>query len=201
MNQIHRTAARIARRTRSAMSGRVVRAATVAGVAALAIGTAGSAYATTHHQARPFGFAPTEECLNWSGSIQYFPGLTTTSHSVTAVIRGTLSNCNFQGTPQTFSGSVFGVLTGSGVKSNVSLSGNVAITWPADANLNPSVSPITISNTGTQAYQLFGTISGGAGTGEQLEGSYDVVSMQKVLGGNQQNILGTAPFGIFINEG
>lgn len=192
----------IARRVRSAFSSRAVKAAAVAGVAAVALGTAGSAYASTASHVRPNGWSPVEECLNWSGTIQYFPGLTTTSHPVTAVINGTASNCSLDGTGQTYSASVFGVLTGSGVKSNVTLSGNVAVTWPADANLSPSIAPISITKTGTQAYQFYGMVNAGAFTGAgRLQGSYDVISTQKVNGGNQQNILGSQPFGIWENFG
>lgn len=199
MNESQSTAAKPARRLRSALSRRALRAATAAGVLALAVGTAGTALASTGHN-HPNGYAPTEECLNWSGTVSYFPALTTTPHQVTAVLHGTLSNCNFDGTPQTFSGSVFGDLTGTATKSSASLSGNVAITWPADANLNPTIAPISVSTSGS-TYSLYGTISNGAGTGEQLEGSYAKIGTSKVLGGTTQNILGSAPFGIFINEG
>lgn len=192
----------IARRLRSAFSGRAVKAAAVAGVAAVALGTAGSAYASTGTHVRPNGWSPVEECLNWSGTIQYFPALTTTSHPVTAVISGTASNCSLDGTGQAYSASVFGVLTGSGVKSGITLSGNVAVTWPADASLSPSIAPIAITKTGTQAYQFYGMVNAGAFTGAgRLQGSYDVISMQKVTGGNKQNILGSAPFGIWENFG
>jgi hypothetical protein len=201
MNQMLRTAAKPARHIRSALSGRGLRAATVAGVMALAVGTAGSALASTASpQIRPHGYAPTEECLNWSGSIQYFPALTTTRHAVTAVLHGTLSNCNFSGTAQTFSGTVFGDLTGTATKSSASLSGNVAVTWPSDANLNPTISPISVS-TSSNTYNIVGTIGAGAGTGEQLWASYAKIGQSKVLGGTSESILGSAPFGIFVNFG
>jgi hypothetical protein len=198
MNHIQ-SAASVAR---SLVSRRGLRAAMIAGAVAATVGTAGAASASTAAQhVRPHGFAPTEECLNWSGTIKYFPALTKTSHAVTGVLSGTLSNCNFLGTQQSFSGSVFGTVTGTATKNKATLSGQVAITWPADANLNPTISPISVSTTGTAAYSLFGTISAGAGTGEQLEGSYDSVSNTAITGGTSQNILGSAPFGIYVNEG
>ena len=175
--------------------------AAVAGVAALTLGTTGTAFASSTPSARPNGYAPTEECLNWSGSIEYFPGLTTTSHSVTAVVHGTLSNCNFDGTGQTYSGSVFGVLTGTATRSAATLSGNVAVTWPADAGLEPTIAPISVTGGKSGAYSFYGTISAGAGTGEVLEGSFDKIGTAKVSGGTSENILGSAPFGIFVNEG
>ena len=176
------------------------RTALVAGIAVLSTAGASSAFATSQSQARPFGFAPTEECLNWTGSIQSFPALTKTAQNVTDVIHGTLSNCSLDGTGQTFSGSFFGTLTGSATKSSANLSGNVAVSWPQDAGLSPTISPVSVSGS-ANAYSFNGTISNGAGTGEQLEGSYDVVSKSAVSGGTSQNIVGTAPMGIFVNEG
>ncbi|HEY3732620.1 MAG TPA: hypothetical protein VGL63_01780 [Streptosporangiaceae bacterium] len=197
MNQMQITAART---IRSAFTRRALRAATVAGVAVVALGTAGSSFASTSHHMRTNGFAATEECLSWSGTIQYFPALTTTSHAVTAVLHGTLSNCSFDGIGQTFSGTVFGDLTGTAIRSGGSVSGTVAITWPQDANLNPTISPISVSGSANK-FSFSGTVSAGAGTGQQLEGSYDTISTKKIPGGSSQSILGSAPFGLFINEG
>jgi hypothetical protein len=203
MNQIQPTAARIARRTRSAFSRRAVRAVTIAGIAAVALGTAGASYASTApHHIRPNGYAPLEECLNWSGTVKFFPALSTTSKNVTAVVSGTLSNCNLEGAGQTYSGSVFGALTGTATKTKATLSGDVAVTWPQDANLNPTIAPISISSSASNAYSFSGTVSAGAGTGDQLWGNYDVISKQAVSGGTQENLIGgTQPFGIYINEG
>ena len=72
--------------------------------------------------------------------------------------------------------------------------------WPQDAGLSPTISPVTI-NGSSNAYSLSGTISNGAGTGEQLEGSYDVVSKSTVNGGTSQSLVSSGPFGIFVNEG
>ena len=184
---------------RSALSRRAVRAAAIAGVAAISLGTAATASASSAGS-HINGFAPTEQCLNWSGTIQYFPRLTTTSHNVTAVLNATLSNCNFEGTGQTFSGTVFGVLTGTATGSAATLSGTLAITWPADANLNPTISPISLSTTSGN-YSFFGTPSAGAGTGQHLQGSYAKIGSKKINGGTQQSILGSAPFQIEVNNG
>lgn len=185
---------------RSALSRRAVRAAAVAGVAAATLGTAGIASAAT---AAPHinGFAPTEQCLNWSGTIQYFPGLSSTAHQVTAVLNGTLSNCNFEGTGQTFSGSVFGVLTGTANGKKATLTGNLAVTWPADASLNPTISPVSLSTSPSGIYSFFGTPTAGAGTGQQLNGAYAKISSKKINGGTQESILGSAPFQLEVNNG
>jgi hypothetical protein len=203
MNQIQATTARIARRTRSSFSRKAVRAAAVAGIAAIAMGTAGASYASTAPQhIRPNGYSPLEECLNWTGTVKFFPALTATSHTVTAVLNGTLSNCNLEGTGQTFSGTVFGDLTGTATKTKATLTGNVAVTWPQDANLNPTIAPISISTSASNAYSFAGTVSAGAGTGDQLWGSYDVISKSSVPGGTQENLVGgSQAFGIYINEG
>ena len=184
---------------RSALSRRAVRAAAIAGVAAISLGTAATASASSTGS-HINGFAPTEQCLSWSGTIKYFPRLSTTSHAVTAVLNATLSNCNFEGTGQTFSGSVFGVLTGTATGSAATLSGTLAITWPADANLNPTISPISLS-TSSGNYSFFGTPTAGPGTGEQLNGAYVKISSKKINGGTQESILGSAPFQLEVNTG
>ena len=197
MNQLRSTAATA---IRSAVSRRGLRAVMLAGVAAASIGTATAASASTAHHVHPNGYAPTEQCLSWSGTINYFPALTTTSKKVTATVSATLSNCNFEGTGQTFSGSVFGVLTGSATKTGSTLSGNLAITWPADANLNPTISPVTLSGK-SSVYSFYGTPTAGAGTGQQLNGGYDKISSKAITGGTSQSILGSAPFQLEVNEG
>jgi hypothetical protein len=185
---------------RSKITRYATRVAGVAGV--LTLSTAGAAVVSGASQpsVHPFGFAPTEQCLSWSGTIESFPGLTKTSQSVTDVVQGTLSNCNFDGTGQTYSGSFFGTLSGTGTKSAASLTGHVAVTWPQDSGLNPTIAPITVSGS-ANVYSLDGTISNGAGTGEQLEGSYDVISKQAINAGTAQNLLGSSPFEIEVNEG
>jgi hypothetical protein len=184
---------------RSVITRYAALAAAAAGAIALSTAGASSALAAQPHSIQP-GFAPTEECLNWTGTAQAYPTLTKTAHAVTEVVSGTLSNCNDEGTPQTFSGTFFGVLTGSASQKAATLSGNVAVTWPSDSGLSPTIAPITVSGS-ANAYSLFGTISAGAGTGEQLEGSYDVVSHASANGYTTQNLVSTAPFGIFVNEG
>jgi hypothetical protein len=202
MNHNQPATAKAARRTRSAFSRRAVRAAAVAGMMTLAAGTAGTAFAATG--IAPHSYVPSEECLTWSGTVNYFPALTTTSHAVTAVVNGTLSNCNLNGTGQTFSGTVFGELTGTATKGAAKLTGNLAVTWPSDANaptgLSPTISPVSITSA-SGTYNIVGTISAGAGTGEQLWGSYAKTGQSAVPGGTSEHILGSKPFGIFHNNG
>jgi hypothetical protein len=198
MNHLRSTASTA---VRTVFCRRGIRAVVLAGVAAASVGAAGAASASTvGHRAHPDGWAPTEQCQTWSGTVKYFPALGSTSKSETAVISGTLSNCNFQGTPQTFSGSVFGVLSGKATGTGATLSGNVAVTWPSDANLEPTISPITLSGS-SSAYSFYGTPSAGAGTGQQLNGSYDRISAKKISGGTSQSILGSAPFQLEVNDG
>jgi len=134
------------------------------------------------------------------GTVKYFPGLSSTSHKVTAVLNATLSNCNFEGTGQTFSGSVFGVLTGTATGKAATLTGNLAVTWPSDAGLNPTISPVSLS-TSNGTYSFFGTPTAGAGTGQQLNGAYAKIGSVKINGGTQQSILGSAPFQLEVNNG
>jgi hypothetical protein len=184
---------------RSALSRRVVRAAAVAGVVAVTVGTAGTALASTTAP-RVDGYVPVEQCLNWSGTVKYFPRLSSKSQKVTAVINATLSNCNLEGTDQTFSGTVFGVLTGTATSGGATLSGDVAVTWPSDANLYPTISPISVgSASGT--YSFSGTPSAGSFTGDVLNGAWAKISSKKISGGTQENILGSAPFQSEVNDG
>jgi hypothetical protein len=184
---------------RSAITRYAALAATAAG--AIALSTAGSTTAfAAQSNGIQRGYAPTEECLNWTGSIQAYPTLAKTAHSVTEVISGTLNNCSDEGTPQTFSGTFFGVLTGTASNKAATLSGNVAVTWPADSGLSPTIAPISVHGS-ANAYSLYGTISAGTTTGEQLQGGYDVVSHSSANGSTTQNLVGTGTFGVFVNEG
>lgn len=195
------TARSLTTRLRSLFSRRAVQAATLAGIAAVTIGTtAGPSLASTHHGVHPNGWVPTEECLNWSGTVQYFPALGATAKSVTAVLNGTLSNCSFDGTGQSFSGTIFGDLTGTASTKTATLSGTVAVAWPSDSGLSPTIANISISPK-APGYSWNGTITAGATTGEQLWGSYDKVGTKKITGGSQWNILGSAPVGIYENLG
>jgi hypothetical protein len=85
-------------------------------------------------------------------------------------------------------------------KSGATLSGNLAVTWPADAGLEPTISPISLS-TSAPTYSFYGTPNAGAGTGQVLNGAYDVVGMSAVNGGTQESILGSAPFQLEVNNG
>jgi hypothetical protein len=184
---------------RSAITRYAALVAAAAGAIALSTVGAPSAFAAQPHTIEP-GFAPLEECTSWTGTIQSFPALTKAAHPVTDVIAGTLNNCSTEGNPNSFSGSFFGTLAGTASNKAATLSGNVAITWPADSGLNPSISSINVSGS-ANAYSLYGTPSAGAGTGDALEGAYDVVLKTAVNGGSSQNLVGTSPFGVFINEG
>ena len=207
MNQLRSTTATV---IRSVVSRRGLRAVMLAGVAAASIGTAtaasastvhaGSAPRVTGHSVRPDGWVPVEECLNWSGTVKYFPALTTTSKSVNAVLNATLSNCNLDGTGQTYSGTVFGALTGTATKSGATLTGNVAVTWPQDANLDPTIASISL-NTATGVYSFNGAITAGAFAGNQLWGSYEKTGLKAFTGGTTENILGSAPFAAEENLG
>jgi hypothetical protein len=197
MNHLRSTAATV---VRTVLSRRGLQGAILAGVAAASIGTVGIASASTAPHVHPNGYAPTEQCLNWSGTINYFPALTAKSKSVTATVTATLSNCNFEGTGQTYSGSVFGVLTGTATKTGATLSGNLAVTWPADSGLDPTISPVTVSGSSSE-YSFYGTPTAGAGTGQQLDGSYDGISTSAISGGTSQSILGSAPFELEVNDG
>jgi hypothetical protein len=200
MNHLRSTTATV---VRSVFSRRGLQGAILAGVAAASIGTAGIASASTAHAAphvHSNGYSPTEQCLNWSGTVNYFPALTSTSKSETATVSGTLSNCNLLGTQQTFSGSVFGVLTGKATASGGSLTGNLAVTWPSDANIDPTIVPITLTGS-KSAYSFYGSPTAGFGAGQTLNGSYDKISAKAISGGTSQSILGSAPFQVEVNEG
>lgn len=195
---------------RSVISRRGLRAVMLAGVAAASIGTATAASASTvhagsatrisGHHVGPDGWVPVEECLNWSGTVKYFPALTTTSKTVNAVLNATLSNCNLDGTGQTYSGTVFGALTGTATKSGATLTGNVAVTWPQDANLDPTIASISL-NTTSGVYSFNGSITAGAFAGNELWGSYEKTGQQAFTGGTSENILGSAPFAAMENLG
>jgi hypothetical protein len=207
MNQLRSTTATV---IRSVVSRRGLRAVMLAGVAAASIGTATAASASTvhagsaprvsSHQARPDGWVPVEECLNWSGTVKYFPALTKTAKTENAVLNATLSNCNLDGTEQTYSGTVFGTLTGTANKSGATLTGNVAVTWPQDAQLDPTIASISL-NTSTGVYSFTGGITAGAFAGNELWGSYEKTGQTAFTGGTSENILGSAPFAAEENLG
>ena len=200
---------------RSVVSRRGLRAAMLAGVAAASIGTAtaasagtalastghaGSATRVSSHHVRPNGWVPVQECLNWSGTVKYFPALTAASKTENAVLSATLSNCSLDGTPQTYSGTVFGVLTGTANKTKATLTGNVAVTWPSDSGLSPTIASISL-NTASGVYSFTGGITAGAFTGNELWGSYEKTGSTGFTGGTTENILGSAPFAAEENLG
>jgi hypothetical protein len=187
---------------RSALSRRAVRGIAIAGIAAAALGTAGTAFAGTAAGQHVKSIVPTEECSTWSGIVYYFPVLTTKSHNVTAVLEGVLSNCSDFGTPQGGTGLVFGVLSGTATKTKATLSGRLAVTWPASSGLNPTIVPVTLRKVSVSAsYSFGGVISAGAGKGAVLSSAYNGSKPGTVNGGTLQNITGTKPFAIYVNEG
>jgi len=194
---------RLASAARSAFSRRGLQAAVAAGAVAATIGTAGAASAATAH-VHPNGWVPVEQCTSWSATIKYFPALANASKSVNATISGTASNCNLDGQSQTFSASFFGNLTGTATKTKSTLSGQVAITWPADANpptgLEPTISNLGISTT-NGVYSNVSTITAGAFTGNELWASWVKTSNASISGGTSQTIVGTQPFEVMENTG
>jgi hypothetical protein len=191
---------------RSVLRSRGLRGAAIAGVMAAALATAGitvtaaTALASTTVPHKIEGLAPTEECVTWSGTVQYFPVLTSSSQKVTAILEGTLSNCDDLGTPQAGSGSVFGVLSGTATKSKAALTGQLAVTWPAVSNLSPSIVPVSLRGASGK-YSFGGIVSAGAGTGQELHSSYDKVKAAKASSGTLQTITGTSAFASYVNEG
>lgn len=185
---------------RSVLRSRRLRGAAIAGVVAAALATAGPALASTTvpHQSR--GLAPTQECVTWSGTVQYFPVLTASSQKVTAILKGTLSDCDDLGVPENGAGSVFGVLSGTATKTKAILTGQLAVTWPVTSGLSPSIVPVSLRGASAK-YSFGGTVSAGAGTGQELNSSYHEVKAAKAGSGTLQTITGTSAFAIYINEG
>jgi hypothetical protein len=191
---------------RSVFRSRGLRGAAIAGVVAAALATAGvtavagTALASTAAPHEIAGLAPTQECVTWSGTVEYFPVLTSSSHKVTAILEGTLSNCSDFGTPETGTGSVFGVLSGTATKTKAILAGQLAVTWPPSSSLSPSIVPVSLRGASGQ-YSFGGTVSAGAGHGLELNSAYDKVNATKANSGTLQTITGTSPFAIYVNEG
>jgi hypothetical protein len=69
---------------RTRLTGKTaLRSLAIVGVAAGAIAPAAGASASRHSSERPNGFSPLIECLNWSGTEQYFPALGSSAKKVT----------------------------------------------------------------------------------------------------------------------
>jgi hypothetical protein len=195
---------------RSVFSRRGLQGAVLAGIAAASIGAAGAASASTahagpapksvSHHIGPNGWAPAEECLTWSGTVKYFPVLSTTSKTVTAVLNATGTNCEIDGQQQGNSATVFGTLSGTATKSSATLSGNVAVTWPSDAQLEPTIASISL-NTSSGIYSFTGSITAGAFAGNELWGSYEKTGQSAISGGTNETILGSAPFAVMEDLG
>jgi hypothetical protein len=188
---------------RSVLRSRGLRGAAIAGVMAAALATAGpagTALASTAAPDQSRGLAPTQECVTWSGTVQYFPVLTSSSQKVTAILKGTLSDCDDLGVPENGAGSVFGVLSGTATKTKAILTGQLAVTWPVTSNLSPSIVPVSLRGASGK-YSFGGTVSAGAGTGQELNSSYNEVKAAKAGSGTLQTITSTSAFAIYINEG
>lgn len=177
-----------------------LRGAAITGVMAAILATTGAALASTTAPPKAAGISPTQECVTWSGTVQYFPVLKPGSQKVTAILEGTLSDCNDFGNPETGNGSVFGVLSGTATSSKASLAGQLAVTWPASSSLDPTVVPVTLRGASGK-YAFGGTVSAGAGAGLVLNSSYNKVSSVKANSGTLQHVTGTSAFAIYVNEG
>jgi len=206
MNHLRSTTATA---VRSVFSRRGLQAVVLAGVAAASIGAATAASASTvpgsaakavSHNVRPNGWSPAEECLSWSGTVKFFPALTGTSQTVNAVLNATGTNCQIDGQQQGNSATVFGTLTGSATKSSARLTGNVAVTWPSDAQLDPTIASISLTSA-SGVYSFTGSITAGAFAGNELWGSYEKTGQSAISGGTSEKILGSAPFAVMEDLG
>jgi hypothetical protein len=92
------------------------------------------------------------------------------------------------------------VLSGTATKTAATLSGQIAVTWPASSGLSPSIVPVGLDGANGQ-YSLGGTVSAGAGAGLELNSAYARVSAARANGGTLQHINGDAPFAIYVNGG
>jgi hypothetical protein len=194
---------------RSVLRSRGLRGAAIAGALAAALATAGApatVLASTAAFHRIDAIVPTEQCATWSGTVDYSPALTTSPQNVTATLTGTLSNCSDFGNSQAGTGSVQATLSGTAAMTSASLTGDLFLTWPASANLVPSVVPITLTGS-SGAYSFGGTLIFGAGTvgrggpGLPLNSSYAAVYWFATDTGTLQDINGTSPVAIYVNEG
>jgi hypothetical protein len=181
-----------------------LRTLALGGIAGMAsILPASGAFAATHApKAHPLGYAPVIECLNWSATEQFFPALGSTQKNVTVVVSGTGSNCeNGGGQPYSYGASFFGTLSGTATNKIQNLSGNLAVTWPSDANLSPSIESVTVTTPSAGHYSLYGTGTAGAYTNEPLEGSFVIASSTHNRISTTKSDTGSTPFGVFENFG
>jgi hypothetical protein len=194
---------------RSILRSRGLRGAAIAWVTAAALATAGApatALASTAASHRVDAIVPTLECTTWSDTVNYSPALTSSPQNVTATLAGTLSDCSDFGNTLTGTGSVQATLTGTATTTSASLTGDLFVNWPASANVVTSVVPITLTGS-SGAYSFGGTVIFGAGTayrggpGLPLNSSYDAVYWFWTDGGTLQDINGTSPVAIYVNEG
>jgi len=170
------------------------------GLLAVTLGTGGAAVASSH-SAVTRNFTPIEACSDWTGTVTSFPALTSKPHEVTAVLRATLANCAFYGVSQSGTGTAFGVLTGTASRGKAALSGNIAVTWPQESGLDPTIASLAVATASSHTYAFEGAVVAGAIPGDYLAGNYQVASSARTSGGTAESILGTAPFAIYENVG
>jgi hypothetical protein len=138
-------------------------------IAAVAVGapllTASAAFAATpslSHTLQPNGYSVVEGCSSFSGQITYTPGLLTTKlKAQTAVISGTLSNCQDSNGAQVGTGAINGVLSGKSSLNTTNLSGTLVVSWPG---FNPSTVSVSLTGANQGVDTLNGTITSGAFT-------------------------------------
>jgi hypothetical protein len=176
-------------------SGLPRRAGLAAGLLAITLSTGGAALASSDH-AVTRNLTPIEECANWTGTVTSFPALTSKPHQVTAVLQATLANCAFYGVAQSGTGTAFGVLTGTASRGTATLSGQVAVTWPAELTTTPTVANIVVVPS-SHAYAFDGPVVAGVFPGRYLAGNYQVTGSTRTSGGTAENIVGTAPFAVW----
>ena len=195
---------------RSILCSRGFRGAAIAGVMAAALAAAGApatALASTAAFHRVDAIVPTLECTTWSGTVEYSPALTASPQNATATLTGTLSNCSDFGNTLTGTGIVQATLSGTATLSSASLTGLLIVHWPAGASLADSLVPVTLTGS-SLAYSFGGTVlfgtgaNGRGGPGLPLNSSY-VANLYSFTTstGTLQDISGTSPVAIYVNEG
>ena len=179
-------------------------------VAAVAVGipllSASAAFAATPSQpntAQPNGYSVVEGCSSFSGHITYTPGLLTTKlKAQTAVVSGTVSNCQDANGAQVGTGAINGVLSGKASLNSKNLSGSLVVSWPG---FNPSTVSVSLRGANQGVDTLGGTISSGAFTSGVFQTSLLAVgntgtgtSKHPV---RSQAVVNTAPVNALVNFG
>ena len=163
------------RSARYARAALLTVAATGAGLAGL-LGVGGIANASTVH-AHPNGYVVIDSCTGVSGKISYSPGLrNTTLKAEHAVLTGSTSGCAdiFNG-PESGTGTLTAVLSGTASKASENFSGTFTINWPASSGFNPSNGNLSVTES-NGVENVSGTVTSGFDTGT-------VMAMQYVITG------------------